>query len=342
MLYLEQKYASLIGPRLERFKRKKPTEWNFRCPFCGDSQYNKTKARGYLYETKGSLRFKCHNCQRGPWTFDYFLKYLDPEIHQDYLLEKIGPKKQNKEPELPDTAVYQPKKIAAETTDMPNAKPLSTLSVEHPARHYVEVVRQLPKIYYSDLYYVPAFKQWINENIEEGKFTSVDYDEGRLIIPFRKKNGELIAVQGRSLEPNANLRYITIKVDEDYPKVWGLDRVNLNKRVYVLEGAFDAMFLNNAIASADASLLSAVNQLNNLADRVLIFDNQPRNRELVRLIGHAVDSGEQISILSLAGGKDINDLILSGWTSDEILQMIDANTVQGLQAKLEYHQWKKI
>ena len=61
MLYTEIKYLNLISTQLPLFKRKKDNLWNFRCPICGDSERNKTKARGYVFEVKGKLVYKCHN-----------------------------------------------------------------------------------------------------------------------------------------------------------------------------------------------------------------------------------------------------------------------------------------
>ena len=55
-------YIINLSGQLDRFKKKGDYTFNCRCPICGDSKKNKYKARGYVYEKKEALFFKCHNC----------------------------------------------------------------------------------------------------------------------------------------------------------------------------------------------------------------------------------------------------------------------------------------
>ena len=50
--YVDLKYINILSVRLEQFKQKGKNLFNFRCPYCGDSQKDKTKARGYLYASR--------------------------------------------------------------------------------------------------------------------------------------------------------------------------------------------------------------------------------------------------------------------------------------------------
>jgi hypothetical protein len=52
MDFVDVKYINLISARFQKFKKIKNNLYNFRCPICGDSQKNKSKARGYLYQVK--------------------------------------------------------------------------------------------------------------------------------------------------------------------------------------------------------------------------------------------------------------------------------------------------
>ena len=61
MDYIDQKYIMMISSRLQKFKKIKSGLYNFRCNICGDSQKNRNKARGYLYQVKNNTNFKCHN-----------------------------------------------------------------------------------------------------------------------------------------------------------------------------------------------------------------------------------------------------------------------------------------
>ena len=72
MSFIDDKFVGMISPRLDKFKKVKPGLYNFRCPLCGDSKKNKSKARGYLYQKKSDLNYKCHNCGITA-SFAYFL-----------------------------------------------------------------------------------------------------------------------------------------------------------------------------------------------------------------------------------------------------------------------------
>ena len=85
-LWIDQKYINILSGRLDRFSHKSGNLYNFRCPFCGDSQKNKYKARGYVYEKKGGLFFKCHNCSVGTHMRG-LIDHLDPALGDAYGLE---------------------------------------------------------------------------------------------------------------------------------------------------------------------------------------------------------------------------------------------------------------
>jgi hypothetical protein len=75
----------------------------------------------------------------------------------------------------------------------------------------------------------------------------------------------------------------------------------------------------------------------------LIYDNEPRNKEIVKLVEIAIQNGKKVCIWpSGVNQKDINDMILSGQTSDELLSIINKRTFHGLEAQLEFCKWKKI
>ena len=80
-IYVDRKYLNLVSHRLKKFKRKNDDLYNFRCPLCGDSQKNQSKARGYVYRKKNDLFFKCHNCGSGT-TMANLIKKLDSEYSQ--------------------------------------------------------------------------------------------------------------------------------------------------------------------------------------------------------------------------------------------------------------------
>jgi len=320
---VDSKYIGLVSSRLQKFKRVKSDLYNFRCPICGDSQRNKTKARGYLYPVKNNTNFKCHNCGAS-LSFNNFLKELDPVLHKQYTLEKFkeGHTGRGFVVEAPKLEFKKP--VFKKTLDLPKA---STVPV---AKEYLEKRRLNPeKFYFAD-----KFKEWTNT--QKVTFDTIGRDESRIIIPMYDKDNNLIGFQGRSLVPNS-VKYITVMLDEEAPKIYGLNEVNDKLPIYVVEGPFDSTFINNSVAlcGSDGDLGYFEG-----SDIVLVYDNEPRNREIVNRIGKCIARGERVVIWpSGIVEKDINDMVLSGLN---VMDVIKSNTHTGLEAKIKFNNWKKI
>jgi transcription elongation factor Elf1 len=322
MDFVDVKYINLISSRLQKFKRVKNNLFNFRCPICGDSQKNKSKARGYLYQVKNNTNFKCHNCGLNI-SFNNFLKQLDINIHKQYTFEKFKEGTTGK-----NFVVDEPEfKFEAPKFKVKINLPKATQNDE--AKKYLERRKLNPdKFYYSE-----KFKEWTNSL--QQTFDSTERDEPRIIIPLVYQN-TLVGFQGRALSPN-KIKYITIMIDDNAPKIYGLDEVEKTKTVYITEGPFDSTFVHNSIAmcGADGDLDKW-----GIINRVWIYDNEPRNTEIVRRIQSKIESGESVVIYpNTVIEKDINDMVLSGL---DIQSMIESNTYSGLEAKLKFTTWKKI
>ena len=151
----------------------------------------------------------------------------------------------------------------------------------------------------------------------------------------------MVAVQGRSLG-ESKLRYITLKLHDDNKKVFGLDKINEDELVYVTEGPIDSMFISNAVATADSNLESITDVLDK-SKVVLVFDNEPRNKEIVAKMEHAIDNHFNVVIWpEFIEVNDINEMVLAGFSPDEIQDIIDKNTAVNLKAKMEFVNWKKV
>ena len=339
-VFIDRKYLKLLSPKLNRFSQKKEDLYNFRCPFCGDSQKHLHKARGYVYRKKNDYFYKCQNCGIGHTMYN-FINLLDPNMIKEYAMERYTNK---------DTANSSPKK--PENTELKfeapvfkkkpkglNLPKIIDLPMDHYAAQYC-IGRKIPEATYDNLYYANDFKQFIDELLPDHD-KDLKEDDPRLIIPFYDLDGSLLAVQGRSLR-DSKIRYITIKIAEESIKIFGLDRVNKGEKVYVTEGPLDSLFLPNAVATADANLANAVNYIPR--DKlILVFDNEPRNKDICKLMDKAIENHFAICIWpEMMQEKDINDMILSGFTSDEIVDIINKNTFVNLRAKMEFIQWKKV
>ena len=332
MSYIDIKYLNILGPRLPLFKKKGDNLWNFRCPYCGDSQKSRTKARGYVYRKKNDLFFKCHNCAMGT-SLGNLIKHVDSKTYDDYILERYrkGVKTNNPEPEFKfDAPVFQ-KNI------FKSLRSISELASAHPARGLVEA-RGIPENFLNDLYLCESFYKFTN-TLVENKFPSLSGDHPRLMIPFRNEKGEIFAYQGRAFGKEIP-KYITIKLDEDADKIYGLDRVNKNKQIYVVEGPIDSMFLDNcvAVAGADFSKRLPID-----GEVTIIFDNEPRNKEICKQIEKTISQGKNIVLWPESiKQKDINDMILAGYSKDVVQQIIKDNTFNGASAQLRFAEWRKI
>jgi len=325
MDHVDSKFIGLVSPRLEKFKRVKNNLYNFRCPICGDSKKNKNKTRGYLYSVKANTNFKCHNCGTS-MSFNNFLKQVDPAVHKQYSLEKFkeGHTGRNFVVDEPEFNFETPK--FKQKINLPKA-------TENPTAEGYLTGRNLDP---NKFYYAEKFKEWVNSI--KPTFEDTKYDEARIIIPLFY-NQNLIGIQGRSLDFNnpKSVKYITVMFNDDAPKIYGLDNIRTDTPVYVTEGPFDSTFIRNACAmcGADADV-----ERWGISDPIWIYDNEPRNREILSRISRTIEMGQKVVIWpSTITQKDINDMVVSGL---DVQSVIESNIYSGLEAKLKFTTWKKI
>lgn len=331
--FVDVKYAQMLSGRFEMFKIKgtNPYRINFRCPICGDSTKNKSKARGWLLEKNNQLFYYCHNCGASH-NFISFLKIVDQMSYNDYIAEKFISK--NVLNTSATTKVLD-KKNKTSLDVLTGLKKVSQLDPNHPVKKYVES-RKIPHNKHYKIYYVKKFKTWIN-TILPGKFENVEKDEPRLVLPFFDKNKRVFGVSARGFNPKG-LRYITIMF-EDRPKIFGLDTVDFNKPYYIVEGAIDSLFIDNAVAMAGAD--GNVECLHNVKENgIFVFDAEPRNKEIHKRMEKIVSKGYKICVWPCdVAGKDINEMICNG--IHNVQDIIKAHTFQGLEANLKLSVWKK-
>lgn len=334
--YIDLKFINLIGHRLDRFKRKDDYLFNFRCPICGDSQRKKSKARGYLYKVKNDMFFKCHNCDAG-LSFGNLLKQVDPLLYKEYVLERykegVASNKPHKKAEFEHNFVpeFKPKSLVDELMDR-----LDSLPDDHEAVQYA-MKRMIPAEQFSRIYFLDDIRKasQLNSKYKE----SLTTEQPRMVLPFVNAEGKLTGMAMRGMRGEA-LRYITLKIDEDAPTIFGLDAIDKTQQVKVVEGPIDSLFISNSIACAGSSF-NRIEELY-LDDPIIIFDNQPRNTEVCKLIKKYIDLGYSVCIWPESlEEKDINDIILSGKTQSDVEEIISNNTFKGLSAELKYRNWRK-
>ena len=335
-VFIDRQFLLRVSPKLQRFSQKKDDLYNFRCPLCGDSQKNKTKTRGYVYRKKNDYFYMCHNCGVST-TFYNFLDKVDTTLVKEYALEryKNGETGNNNYPKPDFEEIKTEKPRFKKALKLPT---IDSLPEAHFAKDYVQQ-RRIPETFSSQLYYAEDFKQFVEDlGIEK---EGLHKEDKRLVIPFYDKEKNLIAIQGRSLG-ESKLRYITIKLNDNNSKVFGCDRINEEEMIYVVEGPIDSMFLENAVATADSNLQS-ITSLYDKSKVTLVFDNEPRNKEICKKIDDAIENHFNVVIWpEMIESKDINDMVLEGFSPDEIQDIISKNTFVNLRAKAEFVNWKKV
>lgn len=341
MIHIDLKYINQCSFKFDLFKRKDDYLFNFRCPICGDSTKKKNKARGYIYKKGNGMFYKCHNCGFGS-TFGGLLKQTDQNLYNEYVLERyssgVSGRKADKDPDfkfeapqfnnadrLIDKVLDRVDKIY-EQCEMSDST--------HIVIDYLKK-RKIPKDKWNRLYFIDDISK-IHQLAPKYK-DRIKTKEPRLIMPFFDTEGKLTALNMRDLG-NSSLRYILVKINEDAPTIFGLDVISNDTTVNIVEGPLDSLFLPNCIACAGTSF-NKIGKLN-IPNRRIIIDNQPKNKEVCRIISDFIDAGENVVIWpDNIEEKDINDMVLAGLDVEDI---INYNTFNNLEAKLRFSKWKKI
>jgi len=350
--YIDRKYINLVSTHLDKFAWKKDNLANCRCPICGDSQRNKTKARGYFYQKGNDFFYKCHNCGAG-YSLFRFLEAVSPTLHKEYSLERW------KNGENGRSNYIKPKEedmfgIFAKPKFEPKCdliKPLLSAKdapANHVVRRFLEA-RKIPSKFYDILYYTENFRAYMQLVDPDLENKDLGMPEPRLVIPFFNKKGQVVAVQGRTLLPSDQMkarqtvRYITVKSDKSIDRLWyGLWRVNPKKKVYVVEGPLDSLFVPNTVAMVGAGAIDNVPSRLQNTEMVYVLDNEPRNRQIVAYNQQLIDKGLSVCIWpENINEKDINDMIYK-MSANKIKKIIDDNTCSGIEAQLRLNEWKRI
>ena len=338
---LQHTYINQISSRLRNFKKLGRSKYNFSCPFCGDSSYNKNKARGYLLSKRQNAFYYCHNDTGCNCSFDRFLFKLDSALYNQYKLERFKQSVADK-----GSRVIDDVQLPMATFKLPATDPFRLLTkctelpYDHPAVSYLRN-RQIPNDKWDDIWYTGEwfkFSTSIDPKIEY----VIDKDHPRLVLPFRNVDGLPFMFQGRSLNKHDAPKYLTCKLDENATKLFGQNTIDPNELVFVVEGPIDSFFIKNSIAMGGSDV--SIDRCPYRNNRVFVLDREPRSKVIVSKLYKLLANGEKV--LSWKNckwdGKDINEMILNGGASiNEMNSYVRDNIVSGLMGKLEIDQWKK-
>jgi hypothetical protein len=334
--WLEEKYIAIVGQQLGHFHKQSRTTYGFRCPFCGDSKKHQNKTRGYFFLYKGHYFYKCHNCNIS-MSLRSFLRQRSPELYREYQLDVIRQER--------PVAVVSPS-APTETSMFGFGKSKTTMTLpsiaslpnDHVAVRYCRG-RGLPESALSHLYFTDEWTTWIKEM--KWSYALPEDHAPRLIIPWFNRQRELLGAQARRIDATGNAaRYVTLKQESCDDKIYGWERLDLHKRIYVVEGPLDSWFLPNAVASMDADLLRLRDKyfLNHAA--VYVWDNEPRNAAVTANLFRAIKDGVSVVVWpSTLKEKDLNEMSQAGYTVSDI---VEKHTYRGLRAELEFRRWRRM
>jgi hypothetical protein len=342
MLHIDLPFVNRLSPYLENFKQKSQYLWNFSCPICGDVSKGKKKMRGYAYRPGNAnhLNIKCHHCGYSS-SLGSFLKLQFPSLYKEYVYTRYQETSKSHVAHKDITEVFATQKVPMQIVDsnLDGLKECDALSDTHPVAKFLSK-RMIPQDKWCHLYYTTHFKEYTNSLIP-GKIKDEVEEHPRLIIPYLDNHGKMFAYVARAFG-NEEPRYYTIKLDER-ERVFGLDRLDYSaNKVYAVEGAIDSLFLPNCIAVSGSSFDNEV--IRSLKSVVtLVFDNEPRSREITKLVHKHIKLGYKVCMLPhKITTKDINEHVLSGMTPEDVLELIDENTFQGPEALLKFSSWKLV
>ena len=326
---LDLKYVALAGSYLTLFKKTKEGHYNFRCPYCGDSKQDNTKCRGWFYPRNGKIKYKCFNCDHTEKSILNFLKKQIPELYTKYLLEIMKDKKPKKVKEYKNKKVNKFK----ERMEYRPSKYFDVIEEGSDAWVYLlnRGIEDMSGIYFTD-----KFKQ-VTNSIVPNKFSNEnEHGSQYVVFPLLNENGIMFGYQGRCITPcKKAFRFITIVFDTDELRIYGREKIDWDKTVYVVESPIDSLFLKNCVALCGASNNTRLPY----KDIVYFLDSDTRNNEIVGMIKKVIDNGFKTVILPREySGMDINDLYLEGY---DVQELIDKYTFQGTKARLEIAKWSR-
>lgn len=335
----EKNVAQSLAMTYQRCKihSTNPVKINFRCPLCDDSAKSATKARGWFYEYENELRFGCFNCNAN-YRFGSYLEKFYPEQYREWLRDRRG-----EQPKLEDKREKELFSIKKREITLPLCERLDKLSDEHPAKKYM-LQRMIPRDKLCLFYFTMEWKKVANHVFKDTyPQECIEETEPRIVIPIYNRENKIESVQGRALRKSDEIRYITIKSEENSSKVFGVERVdNTKDPVFVFEGPIDSVFIKNGIAMSGGQV--DINVVPFKERRVWVLDNENRSPDTMNRYEKLINQGEKVVLWDQAlwKSKDINDMILKENASQEMIyEYLCNNIVSGLKATNRLIRWKK-
>jgi len=134
---------------------------------------------------------------------------------------------------------------------------------------------------------------------------------GRIIIPSYNKKGDLNYYVGRSWDPKSRAKYRNPEAEKEKIIFWE-NLIDWNKDIYLVEGAFDGMFLDNPVVMLGKHMSELLFETiyNNAKGNVIIcLDGDAWDNAV--MLYHELNGGElwgKVKIVKLPNDRDVCDL----------------------------------
>lgn len=134
---------------------------------------------------------------------------------------------------------------------------------------------------------------------------------GRIIIPSYNKKGDLNYYVGRSWDPRSRAKYRNPEAEKEKIIFWE-NLIDWNKDIYLVEGAFDGMFLDNPVVMLGKHMSELLFETiyNNAKGNIIIcLDGDAWNNAV--MLYHELNGGElwgRVKIVKLPDDRDVCDL----------------------------------
>lgn len=283
----------------------------------------------------GDYVFHCYNCDHNTNLYG-FLEFIDTQVAKEYALEKYKNEfKSGQTTKIISSTRKGGLDWTGEKSIVPDARKkfpsVDRLPDHHEAVKYL-TERKVRKCFWDRIHYSIDIRQWVKDKTKME--TSV---QNAIVFPLVDETQNEFGVTIRNMNPKSTFRYQTFMYDESHTKVFGLDRLDRSKEVFMAEGIFDALMMPNSLASLDASLSKKAEALNLDKNKTtLVFDNEPRNKYVTKAVERAIKQDWRVAFWPLdCKEKDLNDMTRKG----KSIHFVIDNRFSGLEARLQFLKW---
>jgi len=365
MDFVDRSFIARAASRLERF-RERGDDYNFRCPFCGDSKKSEDKARAWLLwnSQERRYRYSCYNCSIPGVGLKELLLKLSPPLHEEYVAAKFkSARTRSLEDDRDTRAAVTAKPVFAKKTGERLPSPVDTpvdsnspavVASRRPFTQFPGVVsvwesewaleylasRRIPIQALDDMYVADPLTE-LSGRIEAYAHLKFQRMKG-IVFPYYGPDGSVAYMQTRTT--SEDLRYMTFEVGGG-GKLWGRHHIKTDKRAFMFEGVLDAVMIENGLASGGVDLIRAAKIVRDEypdTPLALVYDSDwHTNEQVYWQVARAVDSGFDV-VFANGPGKDVNEMVKTGgWSCEQVQAMLDGNIKSGLSAKLAIAEVKK-